>query len=131
METLGDINSEPSENVWFNAPCISDQTCLLRLTNMGTRRISFTIKVWKNGAFEPQAGGRYSLKPRNGVLWPDEKVLIFLAVNPFQFDASVTMDDRIVIRWCEIPEQGDAYSEMWMLTAPIIRQKFLPILYNP
>ncbi|VDP41437.1 unnamed protein product [Soboliphyme baturini] len=41
--------------------------------------------------------------PRNGVLWPYEKVLTCLAVNTFQFDASVTMDDRIVIISCEIP----------------------------
>ncbi|VDP55065.1 unnamed protein product [Soboliphyme baturini] len=129
MCTHGDIRTEPAENIYFNVPCASDQTCVIRLTNISSRRIAYSVQMWTDTQ-ENIPGRHYTIKPPNGVLSPYHKVLVHVSVDPFQFETNKMLQDKVVIKYFEAPREGDVYSDQWTLTAPVIHQKLMPVFYN-
>lgn len=69
MAMPGDLLSEPTEKVVFNAPFIDKTKIPLRITNDGSRQIGWAIKT--------NCPARISADPPCGVLGPKEKVTTF------------------------------------------------------
>lgn len=116
----GDIETQPSAKIVFNAPFDEEHICQLKLKNLSKNRIGFGIKATK----------RLGVEPTFGVL--NSKEAVFIAVSCFDYKQEGTHSDNVTIKWVNVPD-GEAdkkFHEEWFQDDGIVRRKQIPIEYN-
>uniref|UniRef100_A0A183CIE5 MSP domain-containing protein n=1 Tax=Globodera pallida TaxID=36090 RepID=A0A183CIE5_GLOPA len=86
----------------------------MRVTNPGLTRIGF--------AFETKAK-RIEVSPQQWKLDPKESAYVAITRDALDPSRDSMKDDRVIVKWCRLPERGRA--EYFM-----IGRKEMPIEYN-
>ena len=120
----GDIKTEPSAKLIFNAPFSEKNVYNIRLLNNGAHRIGYAIKTTNMKRLE--------VNPSSGVLDPKEAQMLTIAQQPFPFRSCKQYVDRISIEWTNAPEgAAKQFRHEWFQGNGSICRKILPIEYNP
>ncbi|KAK6101069.1 major sperm protein 2, putative cytoskeletal MSP [Brugia malayi] len=119
----GDINTQPSSKIVFNAPYDDKHTYHIKITNAGGRRIGWAIKTTNMR--------RLGVDPPCGVLDPKENVLMAVSCDTFDAAREDINNDRITIEWTNTPDgAAKQFRREWFQGDGMVRRKNLPIEYN-
>ena len=119
----GDITTQPSAKIVFNAPFDDKHTYHIKIGNAGGRRIGWAIKT-TNAA-------RLGVNPPCGVLDPNETVLLAITCNVIDTNAESLNNDRITVEWTNAPDgAAKEFRREWFQGDGMVRRKNLPLEYN-
>ncbi|VDO96641.1 unnamed protein product [Soboliphyme baturini] len=119
----GDIITQPSQVVYFNAPFDDKKNIPMQITNNGTRRIVWALKCTNLK--------RLSVDPPAGILDPNETVSLWIGCEPFNYQLENTEGDRITVEWTDAPPDAPKrFNREFFQGDVIIRRKNIQIAYN-
>ncbi|KRZ83667.1 Major sperm protein 78 [Trichinella sp. T8] len=118
-----DIVTVPAEEVWFNAPCLSEQVTALKLSNPGNRLLGYKVVS--------KVENRYVVLPSQGALQPKKDITINIICHPFPFRSESPPVDTLIIEWVDAFESETDFNEDWFVMGGIVRKKVLSVKFNP
>ncbi|KRY38377.1 Major sperm protein 78 [Trichinella spiralis] len=118
-----DIVTVPAEEVWFNAPCLSEQVTALKLSNPGNKLLGYRVVS--------KVENRYVVLPSQGALQPKKDITINIICHPFPFRSESPPVDTLIIEWVDAFEGETDFNEDWFVTGGIVRKKILSVKFNP
>ncbi|XP_003376366.1 putative major sperm protein 1 [Trichinella spiralis] len=98
-----DIVSVPAEEVWFNAPCLSEQVTALKLSNPGKKLLGYRVVS--------KVENRYVVLPSQGALQPKKDITINIICHPFPFRSESPPVDTLIIEWVDAFEGETDFNE--------------------
>ncbi|KRZ74993.1 Major sperm protein 78 [Trichinella papuae] len=118
-----DIGTVPAEEVWFNAPCLSEQITALRISNPGKKLLGYRVVS--------KVENRYVVLPSQGALQPNKDLILNIVCHPFPFRSESPPVDTLIIEWVNAFEGETEFNEDWFVMGGIVRKKIISVKFNP
>ncbi|KRZ16758.1 Major sperm protein 78 [Trichinella zimbabwensis] len=118
-----DIGTVPAEEVWFNAPCLSEQITALKISNPGKKLIGYRVVS--------KVENRYVVLPSQGALQPNKDLILNIICHPFPFRSESPPVDTLIIEWVDAFEGQTEFNEDWFVLGGIVRKKIISVKFNP
>ncbi len=120
----GEIKTEPSQKLVFNAPFSEKNVYHCRVTNLGAHRIGWAIKTTNMR--------RLNVDPPAGLLDAKESQMMTVSCEPVDYENEDTNNDRVTFEWTNAPEgAAKQFRREWFQGDGMIRRKNIPIEFNP
>ncbi|KRZ21951.1 Major sperm protein 3, partial [Trichinella pseudospiralis] len=112
-----DIVTVPAGEVWFNAPCLSEQVTALKISNPGQKLLGYRVMS--------KVENRYVILPSQGSLQPKKDLTINIICHPFPFRSESPPVDTLIIEWVDAFEGETEFNEDWFVMGGIVRKKII------
>ncbi|KAL1239366.1 snRNA-activating protein complex subunit [Trichinella pseudospiralis] len=112
-----------TREVWFNAPCLSEQVTALKISNPGQKLLGYRVMS--------KVENRYVILPSQGSLQPKKDLTINIICHPFPFRSESPPVDTLIIEWVDAFEGETEFNEDWFVMGGIVRKKIISVKFNP